>query len=70
MNLYRLSKTIDANPEALGLSEDSLTIIKFLAERTGKTYGESLIELVKVDWNLYEAFCNIDNAKEKANETT
>ena len=66
MNFYRLSKTIDANPEALGLSEDSLTLIKFLAERTGKTYGESLVELIKFDWNLYEAFCNIEKAKETA----
>lgn len=64
MNLYRLSKTIDTNPEALGLSKDSLTLIKYLAERTGKTYGESFIELVKVDWNLYEAFCNIEKTKE------
>jgi hypothetical protein len=69
MNFYRLSKTIDTNPNALGLSEDSLTLIKYLADRTEKTYGESFIELVKVDWNLYEAFCNIENAKEKANET-
>ena len=66
MNFYRLSKTIDTNPEALGLSADSLTLIKFLANRTGKTYGESFIELVKVDWNLYEAFCNIEKTKETA----
>jgi hypothetical protein len=66
MNFYRLSKTIDTNPEALGLSADSLTLIKFLAEKTGKTYGESFIELVKVDWNLYEAFCNIEKTKETA----
>ena len=66
MNFYRLSKTIDTKPEALGLSADSLTLIKFLANRTGKTYGESFIELVKVDWNLYEAFCNIEKTKETA----
>ena len=66
MNLYRLSKTIDTNPKALGLSQDSLTLIKYLAEKTGKTYGESFIELIKVDWNLYEAFCNIEKAKETA----
>ena len=66
MNFYRLSKTIDTNPEALGLSADSLTLIKFLAEKTGKSYGESFIELVKVDWNLYEAFCNIEKTKETA----
>ena len=66
MNFYRLSKTIDTNPEALGLSADSLTHIKYLAEKTGKTYGESFIELVKVDWNLYEAFCNIEKTKETA----
>ena len=64
MNLYRLSKTIDSNPDALGLSNDSLTLIKYLAIKTGKTYGESFIELVKVDWNLYEAFCNIEKTKE------
>ena len=66
MNFYRLSKTIDTNPEALGLSADSLTLIKFLAEKTGKTYGERFIELVKADWNLYEAFCNIEKTKETA----
>lgn len=66
MNFYRLSKTIDANPESLGLSADSLTIIKFLAERTGKTYGESFVQLIKFDWNLYDAFCAIENAKETA----
>lgn len=66
MNFYRLSKTIDAMPEALGLSADSLTLIKFLADRTGKTYGESFIELVKFDWNLHAAFCAIENAKETA----
>ena len=69
MNFYRLSKTIDTNPNALGLSEDSLTLIKYLALKTGKTYGESFVELINFDWNLYEAFCNIENAKEKANET-
>lgn len=66
MNFYRLSKTIDTNPEALGLSADSLTLIKFLANRTGKTYGESFVELIKFDWNLYEAFCSIENTKETA----
>lgn len=66
MNFYRLSKTIDTNPDALGLSADSLTLIKYLANRTGKTYGESFVELIKFDWNLYEAFCSIENAKETA----
>jgi hypothetical protein len=66
MNLYRLSKTIDTNPEALGLSKDSLTLIKYLNQRTNRTQGECFVELVKFDWDLFKAFNSFCNA----NETT
>lgn len=64
MNHYRLSVMIDKNTKAMGLDDDELTIIKAAHRATGKTYAECFIELVKNDWNLYEAVTAISNKYE------
>jgi hypothetical protein len=64
MNTEKLNRTIWANPETLGLSEDEMTIINFLHDRTGLSCAECLLELIRMDWDLYQAFINIENAKE------
>lgn len=63
MNLYRLSVMIDKNTKALGLDDDELTIIKAMHRATDKTYGECFLELVKTDWNLYQAVMNVCNTE-------
>jgi hypothetical protein len=57
---------IDKKTNEMGLCEDEMTIIKAMHRATNKTYAECFIELVKVDWNLYEAVCNVLKTKETA----
>jgi phosphotransacetylase len=57
---------IDKKTNEMGLCEDEMTIIKAMHNATNKTYAECFIELVKVDWNLYEAVRNVWDAKKAA----
>lgn len=62
MDNYKLSRTIDSNPKALGLTERERQLIERTHQATGATLAVCFLELIAEEWNITDAIINISHA--------